>query len=81
MISPKAVNKWFSFEIIFRFGENKPLVLPVRTSIGVKVKTTGDDYFWDGGAWAVAGLSDWSTEAQIRINIPTFPIVTVGNKK
>ena len=81
LISPNAVNKWLSFEIIFRSGENTPLVLPVGTSIGVKVKTTGDDYFWDGGAWAVAGLSDWSTEAQIRINIPTFPIVTVGNKK
>ena len=80
LIEPNALNKWLSFEAVFKEGD-EPLTLPVGTSLGFKVKTTGDDYYWDGADWVVAGASDWSTETEIRQNISTFPIVTVGNKK
>jgi len=80
-IEPNALNKWLSFEIIFKEGENTPLVLPVGASLGVKIKTTAGDYWWNGAAWSVAGASDWSTDAEIRANIETLPIITIGNKK
>jgi hypothetical protein len=34
-----------------------------------------DDYWWDGGAWAVAGAGEWNTEGEINANIDTFPIL------
>jgi hypothetical protein len=46
---------------------------PTDTSLGFKLNDDTDDYYWDGGAWSVAGLSDWSTEADIATNIATFP--------
>jgi hypothetical protein len=46
---------------------------PTGTSIGYKLNNDTDDYYWDGGAWAVAGASDWNTEADIAANIVTFP--------
>lgn len=83
LIEPHALIKWLGFEAIYKTNPVFPanLDLPTGTSIGFKVKTSGDDYWWDGGAWAVAGASDWSTEKQINDNISTFPIATVGNKK
>ena len=80
LIEPNAVKTWLLFEPIFE-SEQGTLDLPDGTSLGFKVKTSGDDYYWDGADWVVAGLSNWNTEAEIRINISTFPIVTIGNKK
>lgn len=80
LIEANALINWLNFEVVFRAGD-EPLTLPVGTSLGFKVKTSGDDYFWNGSAWAVAGASDWSTESQINVNLPTFPIITVGDKK
>ena len=80
LINPRALVKWLLFEPIYE-SEQGTLDLPAGTSLGFKIKTTGDNYYWDGAAWVVAGLSDWNTEAQIRINISTFPIATVGNKQ
>jgi len=79
LITPNRLNKWLSFEVryIETYGEH---TLPVGTSLGFKLKTTGDNYFWDGANWAIAGLSDWSSEQDIRENIETFPIATIGNK-
>lgn len=78
-LTPQALNKWLKFEAVIT-EDTTTFGLPVGTSLGFKVKTTGGNYWWDGGAWAVAGPTDWSTEAQINANISTFPIVTVGDK-
>lgn len=80
LIEANAVKEWLLFEPIF-FHEQGNLDLPAGTSLGFKVKTSAGNYYWDGGNWVVAGLSNWNTEAEIRINISTFPIVTIGNKK
>ena len=79
LITPNKLNKWLSFEVryIESYGTRS---IPENTSLGFKIKTTGDNYFWNGASWAVAGLSDWSTESEIRDNIETFPISTIGNK-
>lgn len=80
MIEPAALKKWIGFEIIFKEGESQ-LELPAGTSIGVRLKTTGGHYWWNGVAWALANAGEWNTDVEIRANIDTFPIATVGNKK
>lgn len=82
LINPRRLKKWLLFEIIYK-AQSETLDLPEGTSLGVKVKTTGDDYWWNSSnsQWEVAGASDWSTEKEISDNIETFPIATVGNKK
>lgn len=79
LMTPNRLNKWLSFEVryIESYGTKS---LPDNTSLGFKIKTTSDNYFWNGASWVIAGLSDWSTETEIRENIDTFPIATVGNK-
>lgn len=79
-IEPQALMKWLLFEAIFE-RENTNFDLPAGTSLGFRITTQADDYFWDGGNWVVAGASDWNTEAEIRINISTLPIATIGSKK
>lgn len=59
-------------------------VEPTGTSLGFKLYNGTDDYYWDGGAWVVAGASDWSTEAEIASNIATYPhrkLAVVANLK
>lgn len=80
LIEPMALKNWLLFEPIYT-SEPGILDLPDGTSLGFKVRTSGDDYYWDGSNWVVAGLSDWSTESEIRVNINTFPIATIGDKK
>lgn len=79
LTTPNALQKWLGFEAKIIETKNT-FTLPVGTSLGFKLKTTGDDFYWDGAAWSVAGLSDWSTEAQINDNFDTFPIEIIGNK-
>ena len=79
LIEPNAVKSWLLFEAIY-VSQTGTLDLPTGTSLGFKVKTSSDNYYWDG-SWKVAGLSDWSTEAEIRINFSTLPIATIGDKK
>ncbi len=55
---------------------------PTGTSIEYKLNDGTNDYWWDGGAWAVAGASEWSPEADIAANISTFPpgqLIVVAN--
>lgn len=47
---------------------------PTGTSIGFKLNNGTDDYYWTGSVWAVAGASDWNTEAEIAANIATFDV-------
>jgi len=79
LTTPQAVQKWLKFEAIVGIDSSTGL-LPTEFTLGFKVKTTAGNRYWDGGAWVVAGLSDWSTEAEINANLDTFPIATIGNK-
>lgn len=76
LITPEAVQKWLKFEAI----QDDEANIPAGTSLGFKVKTTSSDFYWDGAAWVVAGLSDWMTEADFNANFDTFPIDTVGDR-
>lgn len=80
-IEPQALMEWLLFESIYERESNQSFDLPDGTSIGFRITTQADDYFWDGGSWEVAGAGDWNTEAEIRINISTLPIATIGSKK
>lgn len=80
LIEPMGLKKWLKFEA--RLSESQNINgLPSGTSLGFKVRTSGDDYYWDGASWSVAGLNDWSTEKQISDNLETFPIATIGDRK
>lgn len=78
-ITPNALKQWLKFEAVYKEAP-QTLLLPAGTSLGFKVFTTGGDYWWDGSSWAVAGASDWNTEAEINANLATFPLATIGNK-
>jgi len=79
LITPNSLKKWLKFEV--RVVEDKATrKLPAGTDVKFKVRTTGSDYWWDGSAWSVAGVSDWSSEIDLLTNLVTFPIATVGDK-
>lgn len=42
------------------------------TSITYRAHASGVSYWWDGGAWAVAGSTDWNTLADFNANLPTL---------
>lgn len=67
LTTPHAIRKWLQFEIT-KIGNDQP----PGTSIGLKLKTSTDQYFWNGTTWTVATLSDWSTEEEINDNFETF---------
>lgn len=45
-------------------------------SVGLRLYDGTDERYWDGGAWAVAGASDWNTEAVVNANLSSFNVAT-----
>lgn len=80
-IEPGGLKKWIGFEAIFKEGDEQLLTLPVGASLGFRLKTTAGHYWHDGADWALAAPGEWNTDVEIRANIETFPIATIGNKK
>lgn len=66
MWNPQAIKQWRVFE--------GPNVTPTGTSIKYRVNDGTQDLWWNGGAWAVPGASDWNTEAEVSDNLSSFPI-------
>jgi hypothetical protein len=63
---PNAVKGWEGFEEYSR--------KPEGTAINWRISDGTDDYWYNGGAWAIASSSnDWNTEIEISANINTFP--------
>lgn len=75
LTTPNALLKWLKFEAV-KIGDE----LPAGTSIGFKLKTPTNNYFWNGSAWAVATASDWMSEPDLNANFSSFPISTVGSR-
>lgn len=69
----KTQEFWPRTNKIWR-GFYTSVTTPTGTSIGFKLNNGTNDYYWTGSAWAVAGASDWNTEAEIATNIATFPV-------
>lgn len=67
--TPQAVRQWAGFS-----ATPRPTLQPTGTSAGYKLNDGTDDRYWDGGAWAVAGATDWNDEATIAANVGTFPV-------
>jgi len=71
--NPQALRQWTG-------------VMPIVTHVSVdnvqvttaqyKANDGTDDYYWDGGAWAVAGAGDWNTLDELEANFPTFPVAS-----
>lgn len=72
LTNPNTVKQWLGFEAVIThaFDEDGAQI----TFDGYKLNDGTDDLYWDGGAWSVAGASDWNTEAEIAANIDTFPV-------
>ena len=70
LTNPESVKQWLNFQVdVVNFEVDGAVV----TLVGFKLNDGTNDRYWDGGAWSVAGASNWNTEAQIANNISTFP--------
>jgi hypothetical protein len=63
--TPNGIKQWLFFEAVRDE--------PAGTSIGYRFDNGTREIWWDGGAWATAGATDWNTEAEIQANFDTFP--------
>lgn len=68
--NPLAVRQWLKFSVNPRPDEQ-----PEGTSIRYKLNDGTSDYYWDGGAWSIAGATDWNTEEEISDNIQSFQVI------
>lgn len=66
--NPQTLIDWLGFEAVPRSD-----MQPANTQVRFRLNDGTDDRYWDGGAWAVAGATDWNTEAEVSANIATFP--------
>ncbi len=68
--NPANARQWLGFEAEV---VHKSVDDVVVTSVKYRLGDGTDERYWNGSAWAVAGVSDWNTEAEIAANIDTFP--------
>ena len=55
--------------------ESEPLASiqrPSGTSVFYRISDGTQEYYWDGAQWAVAGATDWNTEAELATNLSAF---------
>lgn len=71
LTNPQKLRQWVSFGMLPTTAKQ-----PAGTTVQFKINDGTDDLYWDGGAWAVAGASDWNTEVEIATNIGTFPVTS-----
>lgn len=67
---PGSVKQWLSFECQ---AAHTMIDAELVTSLAFRLTDGTDEYYWDGGAWAVS-TTEWNTEAEIAANIATFPV-------
>lgn len=80
MFEPHVLKRWLKFEAIVK-EDSTTHSLPAETSIGFKLKTSIGNLYWNGSAWVTAGLSNWSTEAEVNQNIAALDIAAIGDQK
>lgn len=51
---------------------------PDGTDIEVRLSDGTDDRYWDGSAWAVAGVSDWNTVSVLETNLSAWTSQLIG---
>jgi len=68
--NPRNVKQWLGFQAVDNHQKDEDGA--PYTSLGYRIGDGTDQYWWDGGAWAI-NTTDWNTEAEIATNITTFP--------
>ena len=66
--NPKSLRKILMMQV-FDHRASDDTITQVRISDGT------DHYYWDGGAWSVAGAGDWNDEGTFNANIQDFTIL------
>ena len=71
LFSPTIATQWgFIQPIGTEEVENEQGV--VVTSYAFRVFDGTDSWYWDGGAWAIAGAGDWNTLTDFNANLPAL---------
>lgn len=80
LTEPLAVRAWTGFDamVLHAFDPDNPT--SQLTDVRFRLDDGTDERYWDGGAWSVAGDSDWNTEQEIADNVSSWDIVTLGRK-
>lgn len=60
------VREWAAIELFFD--------QPTSTTVEARLHTGTNPYYWDGGAWAIAGAGDWNTPTVVETNFASFLI-------
>lgn len=68
--NPSAVKQWLGFEADV---EHVVVETDVLTEVAFRIDDGTDERYWDGGAWAVAGVSNWNTEQELADELVNFP--------
>ena len=71
--TPMSVKEWRGFEAVITHPRDPDGGAAAVTSAFYKLSDGIDEYYWDGGAWSVAGATDWNTEEDVADNISSFP--------
>jgi hypothetical protein len=66
-VNPLALRAWEGFDIYPPLSSQ-----PENTTIQFRLTDGTNERYWDGGAWVVAGATDWNTQLEIVENIATF---------
>lgn len=72
LLNPGSMKQWLGFDVDIVNVYDPDLEVEV-TGANYRLNDGANDLYWDGGAWTVAGASDWNTEADIAEHIDTFP--------
>jgi hypothetical protein len=71
--NPNKVKAW---RAIMPVVSHTTILDEQKTGAGFKLFDGTNDLYWDGGAWAVAGASDWSTMEELQANFSSYTSAT-----
>lgn len=80
LTEPKALRRWIGFEATI-VNVNQIGTANALTGANFRLDPDdGNEYYWDGAAWAIATANDWNTEQEIADNIDSFDVATLGQR-
>lgn len=75
LYNPDTVKQWLGFDVDI-VNVYDPDQESIITGANYRLNDGTNDLYWDGGAWAIAGATDWNTEEEIAANIATFSVAS-----
>lgn len=73
--APGAVRQWLGFYVVPELPLDETGVTPC--SVAYRLNDGTADRYWTGTAWAVAGVSNWNTLAQVQAGLSSWPLGTL----